>query len=75
MITHMFPLNKKIPRNREAWLLTLIDKADSIDFILHPVTLFKIFFHKKYQEEKENLEKQITHKTKSKKKKAKKSAK
>lgn len=75
MITHMFPLNKKIPRNREAWLLTLIDKADSIDFILHPVTLFKIFFHKKYQEEKENLEKQITHKTKSKKKKTKKSAK
>lgn len=75
MITHMFPLNKKIPRNKEAWLLTLIDKADSIDFILHPVTLFKIFFHKKYQEEKENLEKQITHKTKSKKKKAKKSAK
>lgn len=67
MITHMFPLNKKIPRNKEAWLLTLIDKADSIDFILHPVTLFKIFFHKKYQEEKENLEKQITHKTKSKK--------
>lgn len=75
MITHMFPLNKKIPRNKEAWLLTLIDKADSIDFILHPVILFKIFFHKKYQEEKENLEKQITHKTKSKKKKAKKSAK
>lgn len=75
MITHMFPLNKKIPRNKEAWLLTLIDKADSIDFILYPVTLFKIFFHKKYQEEKENLEKQITHKTKSKKKKAKKSAK
>ena len=75
MITHMFPLNKKIPRNKEAWLLTLIDKADSIDFILYPVTLFKIFFHKKYQEEKENLEKQITHKTKSKKKKTKKSAK
>ena len=69
MITHMFPLNKKIPRNREAWLLTLIDKADSIDFILHPVILFKIFFHKKYQEERENLKKQITHKTKSKKKK------
>ena len=68
MITHMFPLNKKIPRNREAWLLTLIDKADSIDFILHPVILFKIFFHKKYQEERENLKKQITHKTKSKKK-------
>lgn len=69
MITHMFPLNKKIPRNREAWLLTLIDKADSIDFILHPVILFKIFFHKKYQEERENLKKQITHKTKTKKKK------
>jgi len=52
MITHMFPLNKKIPRNKEAWLLTLIDKADSIDFILHPIALFKIFFHKEYDQQK-----------------------
>ena len=66
MITHMFPLNKRIPRNKEAWLLTLIDKADSIDFILHPVILFKIFFHKKYHEERENLRKQIARKIKKK---------
>lgn len=52
MITHMFPLNKKIPRSKEAWLLTLIDKADSIDFILHPIALFKIFFHKEYDQQK-----------------------
>ncbi len=43
METHMFPVNKKIPRSREAWLLTLIDKADSIDFVLHPIMLYKIF--------------------------------
>lgn len=49
MITHMFPLNKKIPNSKEAWLLTLIDKADSIDFILHPIALFKIFCHKEYK--------------------------
>ena len=48
MITHMFPVNKKIPRNKEAWLLTLVDKADSIDFILHPIALFKILCHKEY---------------------------
>lgn len=52
MITHMFPLNKKLPRNKEAWLLTLVDKTDSIDFILHPIALFKIFCHKEYDQEK-----------------------
>jgi len=58
MITHMFPLNRRIPRNREAWLLTLVDKADSVDFILHPVALFKIFCHKEYdQQKKMNLQK------------------
>ena len=58
MITHMFPVNRRIPRNKEAWLLTLVDKADSIDFILHPVALYKIFRHKDYQEtRKETLKK------------------
>lgn len=52
MVTHMFPLNKRIPRSREAWLITLVDKADSIDFIMHPIALFKIFFHKEYDQEK-----------------------
>lgn len=59
MITHMFPLNKRIPRNREAWLLTLVDKADSIDFIMHPVALFKIFFHKEYDQSKKLTLKKI----------------
>lgn len=59
MITHMFPLNKKIPRNREAWLLTLIDKADSIDFIMHPIALFKIFCHKEYDQQKKLTLKKI----------------
>lgn len=64
MITHMFPINKKIPRNKEAWLLTLIDKADSIDFILHPIALYKIFRHKDYQETKKEAIKKIHQKIK-----------
>ena len=59
MITHMFPLNRRIPRCREAWLLTLVDKADSIDFILHPIVLFKIFRHKEYQKTKKEVKKRI----------------
>lgn len=59
MITHMFPINKKIPRNKEAWLLTLVDKADSIDFILHPIALYKIFRHKDYQKTKKETIKKI----------------
>lgn len=58
MITHMFPLNKKLPTSKEGWLLTLIDKADSIDFIMHPVALFKIFCQKEYdQKEKMTIKK------------------
>ena len=52
MITHMFPLNKRIPRNREAWLITLVDKADSVDFVMHPIILYKIMTKKEYHEEK-----------------------
>ena len=52
MITHMFPLNKRLPRNREAWLITLVDKADSIDFIMHPIVLYKIMTKKEYDQEK-----------------------
>lgn len=52
MITHMFPLNKRIPRNREAWLITLVDKADSIDFVMHPIILYKIMTKKEYAQDK-----------------------
>ena len=59
MITHMFPVNKRIPRSKEAWLLTLIDKADSIDFILHPIALYRIFRHQDYQKTKKETLKKI----------------
>lgn len=39
--THMFPLNKKIPEYKESWLLTFIDKVDSMEFLLHPTLLSK----------------------------------
>lgn len=40
--THMFPLNKKIPEYKESWILTIVDKADSVDFIFHPTLLVKM---------------------------------
>jgi len=39
--THMFPLNKNLPRYKESWLLTFIDKVDSMEFLLHPTLLSK----------------------------------
>lgn len=40
--THMFPLNKSIPKYKESWILTIVDKADSIDFLFHPLMLTKV---------------------------------
>lgn len=37
--THMFPLNKKIPKYKESWILTIVDKADSMDFLFHPLLM------------------------------------
>ncbi len=56
METHMFPLNKKFPRSKEAWLLTIVDKADSMDFLLHPILLYKIFFDKEYRQKKKDYQ-------------------
>ncbi|MCI8467412.1 MAG: HDIG domain-containing protein [Bacilli bacterium] len=49
---HMFPLNKRPPKYKESWLISFVDKADSMDFIMHPKALLKLFFHKEIQEEK-----------------------
>ncbi len=55
MITHMFPINKKFPKSKEAWLITLVDKADSVDFIMHPIALLKIFMKIGGKEELEKI--------------------
>lgn len=52
MITHMFPLNPKFPTSKEGWLLTFIDKVDSLDFVAHPSMLAKVFLKKTKKEEK-----------------------
>lgn len=44
---HMFPLNITPPKYIEGWLLVLIDKVDSIDFIIHPSAFIKCFINKK----------------------------
>ncbi len=46
--THMFPLNIRLPKYKESWLLTFIDKVDSMDFLLHPYLLTK-FGRKKFR--------------------------
>lgn len=60
---HMFPLNKKLPRYKESWLISFVDKADSMDFLIHPRALFKIFFLNRLtdqeKETRENLLKKI----------------
>lgn len=40
--THMFPLNKKLPKYKESWILTIVDKADSMEFLLHPYLITRI---------------------------------
>ena len=49
---HMFPLNKRPPKYKESWLISFVDKADSMEFIMHPKALLKICFQKEIQEEK-----------------------
>ena len=63
---HMFPLNKRPPKYKESWLISFVDKADSMDFIMHPKALLKIFFHKEIQEEKNMNKKNFIKKLKQK---------
>lgn len=41
--THMFPLNKRLPKYKESWILTIVDKADSMDFLFHPLLMSSKF--------------------------------
>lgn len=52
--THMFPLNKRLPKYKESWVLTLVDKADSMDFLFHPL-LMSTKFRKKTMEKSGQL--------------------
>ena len=56
MLTHMFPVNKRLPRSKEAWLITFIDKADSIEFVMHPIAFAKIFLKIGHPENLEETE-------------------
>lgn len=47
---HMFPLNKSLPKYRESWLISFVDKADSMDFVMHPRELIHLFFKKEINE-------------------------
>lgn len=56
---HMFPLNKRPPRYKESWLISFVDKADSMDFIMHPKLLLKICFHKEIEDVKKESERNV----------------
>ena len=43
---HMFPLNRKMPKYKIGWLIVLVDKADSMDFLAHPSVFMKCFVKK-----------------------------
>lgn len=57
--THMFPLNKSLPKYKESWILTLVDKADSIDFLFHPLMLTKAVRKKELKKQKRWVKNQI----------------
>lgn len=42
----MFPLNKVPPKYKEGWLIVIVDKIDSMDFLLHPSLLKKCISNK-----------------------------
>lgn len=63
---HMFPLNKRPPKYKESWLICFIDKADSMDFLMHPRALFHLFFRKEIEEEKKMTKKNFVKKLKKK---------
>ena len=46
ILRHMFPLNKVPPRYKEGWLIVIVDKIDSMDFLLHPSLLKKCISNK-----------------------------
>lgn len=36
IVRHMFPLNITPPKYKESWIVTIVDKACSMDVLLHP---------------------------------------
>lgn len=47
IMKHMFPLNIIPPRYLESWLVTLVDKVDSIDFLFHPKIFYSLVLKRK----------------------------
>ncbi len=36
ILKHMFPLNIKLPKYRESWVVTMMDKKNSLNVLAHP---------------------------------------
>ncbi len=43
ILKHMFPLNIRLPKYKETWVTTLMDKKCSLKVLKHPKSLPKYF--------------------------------
>lgn len=50
---HMFPLNRALPKYKEAWLITIVDKLVSLEVLKEPEFFERLF---KVKEKFENIE-------------------
>ena len=54
ILRHMFPLNIKPPKYKESWVVTMMDKKDSLSVLKHPSAWPSYLGFKKHEKREEN---------------------